>query len=245
MIPESTSAVILAAGRGSRLGPDGAPGPKCLTRIGGQRLIDSQIKALSRIGIQEVAVVGGYCIDRLRGGDYILLENSEWKSTSMVESIKIGLRHQEPTRDTVVVYGDVYLDADALIQMTELQCDLAVGYTLGWLANWCGRYIDPLDDLETFRLDGHGRVIDIGGKPFTTDEIEGQFAGVLFMSSEGRSRLRSLLEVTSVSSTTELVSTCIARGEDVQSFIVFEPWFEIDTERDVLFAQSSLEGQGS
>ena len=53
-------AVILAAGRGSRLGHLGSDRPKCLVQLEGRPLIERQIAALRRGGADEIAVVRGY-----------------------------------------------------------------------------------------------------------------------------------------------------------------------------------------
>src|SRR4051794_15980534 len=50
-------AVILAAGRGSRLG---AQLPKCLVEVGGRLLIDHQLEALAMAGAETPVVVVGY-----------------------------------------------------------------------------------------------------------------------------------------------------------------------------------------
>lgn len=55
-------AVILAAGRGSRLGKYTDDKPKCLIEIGGETLLDRELRLLSELGIkaQDVFVVAGY-----------------------------------------------------------------------------------------------------------------------------------------------------------------------------------------
>ena len=58
-----TQAVILAAGRGSRLG-EGIP--KCLVRLDDRALIHHQLDALRAMGIDEVCVVVGYGAQRVR-----------------------------------------------------------------------------------------------------------------------------------------------------------------------------------
>lgn len=53
-------AIILGAGQGKRLLPLTADVPKALLDIGGVPLIERQIRALSKAGIQDFAVVTGY-----------------------------------------------------------------------------------------------------------------------------------------------------------------------------------------
>lgn len=53
-------AIILAAGVARRLYPLTFDRPKCLLEVGGQPIIDFQIKALKRVGIGRITVVVGY-----------------------------------------------------------------------------------------------------------------------------------------------------------------------------------------
>lgn len=59
-------AVILAAGRGGRLSGVIGEHPKCLARVGDRTLLERQIDALRRAGIDAITVVGGYGIDQVR-----------------------------------------------------------------------------------------------------------------------------------------------------------------------------------
>jgi choline kinase len=53
-------AIVLAAGRGQRLGPLGERGAKCLLRFGERTLLERHVSALRALGVPEIAVVVGY-----------------------------------------------------------------------------------------------------------------------------------------------------------------------------------------
>ncbi len=53
-------AVILAAGRGRRLGPILNGKPKCLLEVGGKSLIGHQVETLRELGVEQICVVVGY-----------------------------------------------------------------------------------------------------------------------------------------------------------------------------------------
>ena len=72
--------VILAAGRGTRMGNTEVP--KCLLKIGNITLIDHQLSCLKKLGINDVLVVTGFHHDMIRdhlgsGVEYIFNENFE------------------------------------------------------------------------------------------------------------------------------------------------------------------------
>ena len=58
--------VILAAGKGSRLNGTAGDKPKCLVEAGGITLLERQIRALERAGIDDIVVVVGCQADRVR-----------------------------------------------------------------------------------------------------------------------------------------------------------------------------------
>ena len=80
--------------------------------------------------------------------------------------------------------------------MITCQSRLAVTYDPNWLTLWTERFGNPLLDAETFRLTSGGVLSEIGNKPKTIEEVQGQYMGLLFFSPEGWgeiSRIRNLL----------------------------------------------------
>ena len=53
-------ALVLAAGRGSRLGDGTAAMNKCMLRLGGKPLVQYSLENAVRAGISEIVVVVGY-----------------------------------------------------------------------------------------------------------------------------------------------------------------------------------------
>ena len=75
-------AIILAAGYGSRMGALTADRPKALLEIDGWSLIDRQLDALRRCGIDDVTLVVGYQQRRLRehlGNRVTFVENPRYR----------------------------------------------------------------------------------------------------------------------------------------------------------------------
>ena len=58
-----TNAVILSAGQGKRLSPLTDARPKCLVPIAGRPILEWQLRSLAAAGIDEIAVVTGFCAD--------------------------------------------------------------------------------------------------------------------------------------------------------------------------------------
>ena len=61
----------------------------------------------------------------------------------------------------------------------ESKAGLAVTYDPHWLKLWKKRFGDPLIDAETFRLNSDKSLVEIGNKPKSLSEVEGQYMGLL------------------------------------------------------------------
>ena len=89
-------AIILAAGRGGRLGPLTAERPKCLLRVGTGSLLDHQLDALRVGGLNSVVVVAGYCADAVEAelaGRASLLLNPRHAETNSLYSLWLAREH--------------------------------------------------------------------------------------------------------------------------------------------------------
>ena len=60
-------AIIVAAGRGRRLGTETDDIPKCMVPVGGRPILHWQLDALAAAGVDDVVIVRGYLGDRIAG----------------------------------------------------------------------------------------------------------------------------------------------------------------------------------
>lgn len=106
-------AVILAAGRGTRLSPYTHDKPKCLLDIGNISILEQQINNIRDCGINEVVIVVGFGFERvedfLRSYDGLgmrikTLYNPFYQSTNSLVSLWIA--RSEFDEDIVVMNGD-------------------------------------------------------------------------------------------------------------------------------------------
>lgn len=183
-------AIILAAGRGSRMKSLTDEVPKCLVSLRGRTLLDWQLNALREAGIDEIAIVTGYKRELLQTRGLVEFHNPRWMETNMVSSLACAHSwlEQEPC---IVSYSDIFFDAPAVLALMQSDAQLAVTYDPNWLALWTRRFGDPLLDAETFRLQGAATpggaatLAEIGNKPETVEQVQGQYMGLLRFSPAG------------------------------------------------------------
>jgi choline kinase len=238
-------AVILAAGRGSRLGRHTDDQPKCLVEVGGRSLLDRHLETLSAAGAAEIAVVTGYRAASLAARVPVTFHAPRWQETNMVVSLTAAAPWLRAA-PCLVVYGDIFATAATAAALAAAPGDLAIAYDPHWLDLWSRRFTDPLEDAETFRLRGDGTVSEIGGRAASVDEIEGQYMGLLRFTPAVWRRVEKYLDALAPRARdaldmTALLRALIATGEPVRAVPRIGPWGEIDHSSDVALYSTSAD----
>ncbi len=231
-------AIILAAGRGSRMKTLTDDRPKCLVKLRGRTLLDWQLQALREAGITEIAIVTGYRRELFANRGLVEFHNPRWADTNMVSSLACANKWLE-LAPCIASYSDIFYDVSAVTSLITSQSSLAVTYDPNWLALWTKRFGDPLLDAETFRLNPAGSLIEIGNIPKTIKEVQGQYMGLLRISPVGwREILQIRASLTSeecdLISMTSTLQRVIDAGHISVSAIAYEgEWGEVDNAEDL------------
>jgi choline kinase len=242
-------AVILAAGRGRRMGALTHDRPKAALTVAGRRLVDWQIAALRQAGVRDIAVVTGHGADALADLDVQKIHNPLWARGSQVDSLLCATAWigQEPV---LVAYGDIVFHPSAALALLERPGEIVVAYDADHRWLWKRRFGDWLKDCETFQLAPGQILAEIGGRPRHIDDLEGQFMGLMLFTPRGLARLCSAMSRLSPQSPrrpdfTHLLSSLVARGERIDTAANGEPWMEIDSACDLRLARAMAAGNGS
>ena len=236
-------AVILAAGRGSRLHPYTADCPKCLTELGSMTLIERQLRTMRDGGVSDIIIVTGYRAEMLILPGTRQVHNADWENTNMVESLfSAGAEFGD---DLIVSYGDIVYEPRVLAALLESPHDISVVVDRRWRAYWEDRFADPLSDAESLRLDRDGRITEIGNEVSDIDEIHAQYMGLIRFKGPGMDALRAArrnlhevsrpwMEKRSIANAfmTDLLMEVILMGDAVHAVPVDGGWLEIDTVGD-------------
>ena len=170
--------IILAAGRGSRMGSLTIDKPKCLLELRGNTLLSMQLQAFLDNGITDIGVITGYSREKLALENIKEFYNPNWESVNMVVSLSCANEWLES--DTCIIsYSDIFYDRTAVGLLTNTDAHIAITYDPNWLALWEKRFVDPLCDAETFKINNRSEVLEIGGIPTSVNEVEGQYMGLI------------------------------------------------------------------
>lgn len=223
--------IILAAGRGSRLNGTAGDKPKCLVEAGGLTLLERQIDALERAGVDDVVVVVGCQADRVRSrcGDRVTyVENRRFAETNSLYSLWM-------TRD-LLGDGFVVLNCDVLFHPQLLSDLLTARHENALLLAYRDADQPPFGDEEMKVKVRCGRVVDMS-KTLPPDDADGENLGVVKFGASGARALVGIMD--------RLVASGEIRAWAPRGFAEFAqthplhaigtrgyPWIEIDFPQD-------------
>lgn len=242
MSKTETKAIILAAGEGTRLRPFTLERPKCLVEVDGKSLLDRQLAVLACENINPVVLIGGYKAEMLKRSDAELRINDRFDETNMVWTLFSA--ESDLSGDVLICYGDIVYSRDILKAILKSDADIAVTIDLEWESYWRARNENPLDDAETLKLHADGRIHEVGQKPGSLDDIEGQYMGLIKLTSHGCEVFKRVFheakngnglmgKPVETAYMTDLLQAVIDDGYAVHSVPISGQWVEVDTVSDL------------
>ncbi|MDI2591837.1 phosphocholine cytidylyltransferase family protein [Pseudomonas sp. 681] len=229
-------AIILAAGRGSRLGALTDQRPKALVTFNGVPLIERTVRTLRAAGITEIGIVAGYRSDMLAPYADRLFINPLWSTTGIRQSLSAAHEWLD-SQACVVSYGDIFYSSELVSALMQKNEDIDLAFDPQAVKLWQQRFDQPLEDMERFVID-NGRICEIGHRAETLEQIQGQYMGLFKLTPAGWHALNGQLERLSSEQReqvdmTSLFSLLIEAGVRVGGTPTNAPWGEIDCPSDV------------
>jgi len=144
-------ATILAAGRGLRIASV-TDNPKCLLEVGGETILDRQLRLLDKSGCNPTIITGYKAgeITKKLGWSKRTVYNPLWKHSNTLVSMLIGM--EGSIIDTVVINGDTVFSNDILPKMLDMDYSVAAVRLLD----------SPTSEEMKVRIAGGNRIIEIG-----------------------------------------------------------------------------------
>ena len=240
-------AIILAAGRGSRMGSITEDSPKCLTQIAGQSLLRWQIRALRQEGINQIAIVRGYMANKISDPDCVIFENPNWSTSNMVKSLTYAATWLAES-NCIISYSDIVYHPKIVRELINTTSNLAITYDQEWLPLWSSRFDDPLQDAETFQLTPDRKLKSIGNRAKSITDIEGQYMGLLKLSPIGWEQILLVLNSlppcqADTLEMTSLLQLLVEAGIKIEAVPISGRWCEIDNQSDLKVYETRLNSE--
>lgn len=238
-------AIILAAGKGSRLGSYTEDKPKCLLPLGRYSILERQINTLRLAGINDITVVKGFAADKitLNGVKYYVNPNFNY---NMVYSLFCA--EPEIEGDIIISYGDIIYETKILSQLLSFpKCDVAVIIDKLWKNYFEQRTPLPFEEAESLIMDRDEAILNIGEKNPKPADVQGQYIGLIRLSSNGSKLFKEMYHQAKAIYwdkpwlrtrifqniyMTDYLQFLIDMGIKVQAVPIEHGWLEFDTVQD-------------
>lgn len=256
-MPPSNKALIVAAGRGRRLGTETDEIPKCMVKVAGRPILHWQLDALAAIGVDDVVVVRGYLGDRIDGGGRRLrfVDNPEWQSNNILASALYAAG--EMGGGFFFSYSDIVFTADVTrtLAAASQDADAALVVDRRWDEAYVGRTLHPVSEAELARVD-RDRVTRVGKRLVAQDAAAGEFIGLAWFSDAAGRHLQRVWSAAMAAGgpeapfgnaaalrnayLTDGLNAMIDEGARLRAAFIDGSWREIDTEQDLANAERVL-----
>ena len=218
-------AVILAAGKGTRMGIKDTP--KCLLKIGNKSVIEYQVTYLKNLGCKKILVVTGYNSNKIKNTlgnsvEYIFNKNFEnsnnmyslWEARDLIDD------------EFVCIYGDLFFHKKILENCVISNSDIVL-------------VVERNTRDETMRVKIENEKIVKVNKKIDSKNTDGNFIGMAKFSKNSKNHLfqtiKKLMEEGNEDAYyTSAIENMIKQGKTID-FIETEglPWTDIDTKEEL------------
>ena len=146
--------------------------------------------------------------------------------------------------DLIISYGDIVYQRENLEALLSCDSSVAVMIDRDWRRCWDLRFENPLSDAESLLVDDSGKLLELGKKPDSYEQIQGQYTGLIkvdrdhvaklvdFYDSLDRDALYDAQDFDNMYMTSFL-QALIDASWDVRAAFVSGGWLEIDAVSDL------------
>jgi L-glutamine-phosphate cytidylyltransferase len=245
-----TVGIIIAAGRGLRMGPLTEEIPKCMLTIGGRPLLHHTIDRLRGAGCKEIVVIVGYKAEKISAPGCTIVENLMFDSNNILHSLMCAQDHL--TDDVVCTYSDIWLEPEVVSELCKVDGDIVAAVDVDWQPYYEDRSDHPLAEAENAFFDGKNLISSIGKHLVPEDAIDlqcGEFLGLWRMNRAGAKQFVRLFEELDETLSahspfqnakewqkayiTDIFQEWIDRGGVLSTSLTRRQWAELDTRQDI------------
>jgi choline kinase len=250
-------AIIVAAGRGRRLGVETDGIPKCMVKVGGRAILHWQLDALAAAGVDDVVVVRGYLGDRIAapagGAALRFIDNPDWANNNILTSLFYAEAEMEG--GFLFTYSDIVFSAEHARRVAAATAPIGLIVDRRWRDAYEGRTLHPVSEAELARVEGTAAdaiVTRVGKRLVAAEEAAGEFTGLARFTPTGAAALRGVwaealgrgMDAPFGAAATlrqaylsDGLNAVAASGVTLGAVLVDGGWREIDTEQDLASAE--------
>jgi L-glutamine-phosphate cytidylyltransferase len=256
-------AILIAAGRGKRLGPFTEEIPKCMVQVGARPILGWVWQAFAAAGIEELVVIRGYKGDVLEAfvrslvPRAVFVDNAEWQSNNILLSLACARRYlDEPC---LLTYSDILFTPAVVRAAVQSPAELGLVIDRRFRDVYVGRTEHPLEEGEVSDLMPDGTVARVGKRALPPEDAIGEYIGLTRLGARGVRVAANTLDQLAHQFAgreeqpfqraahyrnaylTDLWQQLIDGGVRIDPILIDGQWREIDTEQDLARARQLVE----
>ncbi len=242
---KDTKALIVAAGLGSRLKKHTEDLPKCMLDFGGKTLLQRQLDAYNKNGVNDISLIKGYKKEKINYKGIRYFENTDYRNNNILNSIFYG--EDVINGNIIISYSDILFDPIVVKRTLEAKHDISVVVDIDWRGYYVGRKDHPISEAENVIFNSNNEVLKIGKINTGNEDIHGEFIGMVKLSDRGTEifkehfhRLKKIYwnkpfqraKIFQKAYLTDFIQELVDIGIKVHVVIIESGWKEIDTVED-------------
>jgi len=232
--------LILASGKGTRLGSLTKLKPKCMVKVNNKTILEYSIPMFKYF--EKVLIVVGYkkekIMNRIKDATYV--ENKDFKNTNMVESIFKAKRFIND--NLVIIYSDIIFDKKIIKDILKFKNNI-MPVNANWLKLWKLRMSNKeiYEDAENITI-SKGKITEIGNK-IKQNLPKYQFMGILKIIKSDYHKLFKFykkIKNKKIDFTSFLNLAIKNKIIKIKPYQTRKFWLEIDSKKDFVVASKLL-----
>jgi choline kinase len=258
-----TRAILIAAGRGKRLGANTDEIPKGMVQVGAKPILGWVWDAFRAAGIEELVVIRGYRGDVLErfvrslAPRVSFVDNTAWQTNNVLMSLACARAYLD--LPCLISYSDIIFTPAVARAAAASPAELALVIDREFRAIYEGRTQHPLEEGEVADLMPDGSVARVGKRALPPAGAVGEFIGLAKLGVRGVATVARTLDALARrfdgrdhepfqraasyrnAYLTDLWQELIDTGIRLDPVLIDGCWREIDTEQDLDRARQLVE----
>ena len=234
--------IILAAGRGTRLGHHTKEIPKGLVDVNGKSIIERQIELFKKNDVTEIIIVRGYKKEKFCWNDVTFIDNEDFANNNQLASLVLA--QNMVSGNVLILFGDLIFEQTILDQILASSSDISIAVDLKWKERYDENRNNQFPALAEIENDKITRISE--NKSLARKKLSGEFFGIMKLSSKGSKILTDVIEKTkhrkgkfhdsysfAMGKIPDIIEEVIDLGFTIKPILVSGKWFEVDTILDL------------
>ena len=246
-------AIILAAGKGSRLIETTFGSPKPLIDINGISLIQRQIDVLNKKNIKKITIIRGYKLSEFQLKNVNYIDDKKFDEHDQLGSLIAGIDGID--QEIIIIFGDILFDEEIIKQMILSEESISVAVDLDWKKSYEKRHDNPIE-LAGKVLIKNNQILEFSEHlPIEKEGFEiAEFLGLIKIKNIATEKIRNLLKELSqnhkgkfhdaksfqYAKLTDFLQELISLKIKITPVFINGNWCEIDTPMDLEIARKKF-----